>query len=113
MAAGYSTDGSKVLWTHKLAAPGQAPDPEVVELADLLGARVVFMYELKGDGARLAALDARTGSAEWDVPIPRSDDGSEASTFRMTQVRVYLPHWTWLDVFDVTTGKHLGTIGMW
>jgi hypothetical protein len=113
MAAGYSADGAQVLWTRKLAAPGQTPAPSVVELADLLGDRAVFMYELKGDGARLAALDASTGTTEWDVLIPRSDDGSEASTFRVTSSRVYLPHWTWLEVFDAATGKHVGTIGMW
>jgi outer membrane protein assembly factor BamB len=113
MAAGYTVDGKKVLWSRQLAAPGQRPADGAPELADLLGSRVVFVYELKQEGARLASLDAKTGKSLWDVPIPRSDDGSEASTFRVTQSRVYLPHWTWLDIFDTKTGKHVGTIGKW
>ncbi len=30
-----------------------------------------------------------------------------------TATRVYAPHWTWLDVFDAGSGKHLGTVGIW
>ncbi|MCU1279063.1 MAG: hypothetical protein JWM53_2609, partial [bacterium] len=25
--------------------------------------------------------------------------------------RVYVPHWTWLDVFDANSGAVIGTIG--
>jgi hypothetical protein len=82
------------------------------DLADLAGGRLVTQYEV-GDRWHLVALDAATGDTAWDVVIPRSEDGSEAQFMTVTDRRVYLPHWTWLEVFDAPTGKHLGTVGIW
>jgi hypothetical protein len=70
-------------------------------------------YELRDEGARLQAVDASDGRKLWDVEVPRSESGSEASLMRVTKTRVYLPHWTWLDVFDVKDGKELATVGIW
>ncbi|WP_254625437.1 hypothetical protein [Myxococcus sp. CA051A] len=70
-------------------------------------------YRLKAGGMQLVRRDARTGVATWDVPIPRSKDGSLPSSIRKRGDRLYVPHWMWLDVFDAKTGNLLGTLGTW
>jgi hypothetical protein len=32
---------------------------------------------------------------------------------RVTKTRVYLPHWTWLDIFNIKTGQEVATVGIW
>jgi hypothetical protein len=93
-------------------------DPALVaegdpDLTELLGGRVFSYYSLKAGGGRVAMLDAKTGEVRWDVVLPRSESGSEPRAIRVTARRVYVPHWTWLDVFDAQSGAHLGTIGRW
>ena len=81
--------------------------------SDLGGGLFVTAYELVDRGFRLAALDAATGERRWDVPIPRSAEGSGPRGITATETRVYVPHWTWLDVFDLQTGRVIGTVGVW
>jgi hypothetical protein len=78
--------------------------------ADLAGGLFVTTYGLVGHGgARLVALDAATGERKWDVAIPGSD--TAPAGVRATASRVYVPHWTKLHVFDLKTGRLIGTLG--
>ena len=43
----------------------------------------------------------------------RSEDGSGPIWILPSSARLYVPHWTWLDVFDARNGAALGTVGMW
>jgi hypothetical protein len=81
--------------------------------ADLAAGRLVVAYELVHDGFRLASFDAKSGKRQWDVAIPRSTEGSGPRGITASATHVYVPHWTWLDVFDIGTGKVVGTIGVW
>jgi hypothetical protein len=81
--------------------------------ADLASGLFVAAYSVLPEGYRLLALDAATGDRRWDVAIPCGGEGTGPSGITATETRVYVPHWTWLDVFELSTGKHLGTVGMW
>jgi outer membrane protein assembly factor BamB len=104
------------LWVRTVNPDSRATSttstPQVADIAD----GTLFVTYLASDKQRmnrLAAIDAATGKTVWDVPVPRSEHGSGPSLLVITSSRVYVPHWTWLDVFDVATGKHLATIGRW
>jgi hypothetical protein len=112
-ALGIDPKTKKVKWQRPIPGADPASLHEGLDLADLTGGRLVAQYELTSGLWRLAALDSRTGNALWDVEIPRSKDGSQAYDLRITPTRVYLPHWTWLDVFDAKTGAVIGTVGKW
>ncbi|WP_147443998.1 outer membrane protein assembly factor BamB family protein, partial [Corallococcus sicarius] len=82
------------------------------ETAELDGDSVYFLYELAQQGGfHLIRRDARTGAVRWDVPVPRSKVGSGPSALWIHAGRVYVPHWTWLDVFEAETGHLVGTLG--
>jgi outer membrane protein assembly factor BamB len=81
--------------------------------ADLAGGLFVSAHALVEKGARLVALDARTGERRWDVAIPRSASGSPPHGLTATEARIYVPHWTWLDIFELKSGRVIGTVGMW
>jgi outer membrane protein assembly factor BamB len=96
------------------------PDPDVAAHvpfdgpgADLAGGLLVTAYQLTSRRAHLVAFDAKSGERRWDSEIPRSDSGSGPAGITATEQRVYVPHWTWLDIFDLKTGKVLGTVGKW
>jgi hypothetical protein len=104
------------LWVRTVNPDSRASSttsaPQVADIAD----GVLFVtYSASGTTrtVRLAAIDAATGTTRWDVVVPRSESGSGPDLMVITSSRVYLPHWTWLDVFDVATGKVLATIGRW
>ncbi|MGH7283874.1 MAG: hypothetical protein ACRELY_20300 [Polyangiaceae bacterium] len=82
-------------------------------LVDLGGGKLVSQIQLTTGIYKLIALDAKSGSQLWDTEIPNSKDGSEADQMLVTPTRVYLPHWTWLNVFDAKTGAVIGTVGVW
>jgi outer membrane protein assembly factor BamB len=81
--------------------------------ADLAGGLFVAAYSALSHGYRLMALDAATGERRWDVAIPCGGEGNGPRGITATETRVYVPHWTWLDVFELSTGKHVGTVGRW
>ncbi|MBU8898083.1 PQQ-binding-like beta-propeller repeat protein [Corallococcus sp. M34] len=114
MAAVFEERGTKPLW-HGLVAD---MDPlrlaeDVSEAVEVTPDAVYLGYGLKEGGMRLTRRDIRTGAVVWDVPIPGSKDGSPPSALWLLGGRMYVPHWTWLDVFDIQTGQLLGRIGKW
>ncbi|WP_120531498.1 hypothetical protein, partial [Corallococcus sp. CA047B] len=114
MAALFQKGTKKPLW-HGVVAdtdPLTLKDrtPEVAELTD---DAVYLTYELEQGGVRLVRRDLRTGVVVWDVAIPRSKDGSAPDAVWAQGQRVYVPHWTWMDVFEADTGSLVGTIGRW
>jgi hypothetical protein len=76
--------------------------------------RVIVPYQLQGSeaGWRLACLELASGRSLWDVPIPSSADGTMGKVVASDR-QVFVSHWTWLDVFDLGTGQHRMTIGVW
>jgi hypothetical protein len=104
------------LWVRTVNPDSRATSttstPQVADIAD----GMLFVTYLASDKQRmnrLAAIDAATGNTVWDVPVPRSEHGSGPSLMAISSSRIYLPHWTWLDVFEVATGQHLATVGRW
>ena len=83
--------------------------PQLADIAD----GTLYLVFASTPGPQLAAIDAATGTTRWQVPIPRADTGSAAGAMTISEQRIYLPHFTWLDIFDRASGKHLATIGRW
>jgi hypothetical protein len=114
LAMGFDLKKKTATWTTVIPT-----DPATVGgfdhgAGDLAGGRFFTSYELSGQmGSRLVSLDAKTGARLWDVPVIRSESGSGVDGLAATATRVYVPHWTWLDVHDASTGKLLGTVGVW
>jgi hypothetical protein len=112
MVMGYEPGTKTVRWSQAIVP--EATMPSMGAPMDLLAGKLVTGA---AEGAlqpwHLVAFDAATGARQWSVVVPRSDEGSGPETVVLTQARVYVPHWTWLDVFDARDGKHLGTIGIW
>ena len=72
------------------------------------------VYDLQNsdDGSRLAAIDLASGEKRWDVFIPSSGTQGAEHIF-VKDGRVFVPHWTYMNVFDLETGRHQMTIGIW
>ncbi|HEX9622712.1 MAG TPA: PQQ-binding-like beta-propeller repeat protein [Polyangiaceae bacterium] len=113
MIAGYASAQGAALWSRPLVESGEPAEEQAPKTTELVDGRLLVQYDLRGGGGRLQAADASNGKVLWDVEVPRSDSGSEASLMRVTKTRVYLPHWTWLDIFDVKTGQEVATVGIW
>jgi DNA-directed RNA polymerase subunit RPC12/RpoP len=76
--------------------------------------RVLAPYQLQGSDAgwRLACLELASGRSLWDVAIPNSGSGTMGKIVASDR-QLFVSHWTWLDVFDLGTGQHRMTIGVW
>jgi hypothetical protein len=54
--------------------------------------------------------DALTGARLRDVPLP-GDARPPALSVTATSTRAYVTQWAQLNVFDLSTGRHLATQG--
>ncbi len=101
------------VWTW---TPGGVDQPEVETKAPVasgvVDGDVLLLYRVD-DHTRLVRLSGDDGSAVYEVTVPDSDVGSAPGTFSVADGRVWVPHWTWLDAFDLDTGAPLGRIGRW
>jgi outer membrane protein assembly factor BamB len=102
----------KPTWT--LVLPN---DPAIARtgapLGDLVRGTLFAAYAPGDKGLALVAINAGTGARLWETPIPRSGEGSGPRGITATPTRIYVPHWTWLDVFESDGGKLVGTVGVW
>jgi hypothetical protein len=60
---------------------------------------------------RIAAYDAGTGQRLWDAEL--QDDAGDPEAIVTDGERVYVSHWTWLEVFRADNGEKIGSIGRW
>ncbi|HJZ88277.1 MAG TPA: hypothetical protein VKN99_24050 [Polyangia bacterium] len=112
MVVGFDPERNAVQWNRVLPQDPTQAETGVPYLTELSHGGVYSFYKLKSlRGGRLVKIDAATGATRWDVIVPQSETGTAPETLAITERRVYVPHWTWLDVFDASTGAHLGTIG--
>lgn len=103
------------------SSPASAGDPLAAEprdatLALLRGATLIATSAPKDDDqrVRLVARDIARGAVLWDVEIPHSEEVSSGPTrMAVSDDRVFVAHWTWLEAFDRETGEHLYTVGRW
>jgi outer membrane protein assembly factor BamB len=84
------------------------------EVAAISQGRIIVPYELQGSegGSRLACIELASGRSLWEAPIPRSGTGSIGGVVASDRM-IFVSHWTYLDVFDLGTGQHRMTIGVW
>lgn len=113
IAVGIDPGGKTAKWQRTIPSLDPQTVHEGVPVSDLGAGKFVAELQLASGGARISAIDARSGAALWEVPLPRSKDGSLSDELTISDARVYVPHWTWLDVFDAKTGKLVGTVGIW
>jgi hypothetical protein len=112
--AGVDPKTKSILWQEPIPPNPATAQVGMPDSASLTGGRLFTSYaSVEPKQTRLVSFDARTGARGFDVPIPRSDSGSDADYFLVTSTRIYVPHWTWLDIFDARTGTYIQTIGMW
>jgi PQQ-like domain len=112
-AVGYDPKAKRILWQRAIPQGDLASVRDGLGLIDMAHDRLIAQFQLNDSTYNLAAIDARTGNPLWETEIPHSKQGIEASRMTITPTRVYLPHWTWLDVFDARTGSVVGTVGRW
>jgi hypothetical protein len=105
-------------WAHGFVTDDTKPKATPPAVADLTGGRLYAVYERLYFDAKLAAVDARTGSVLWEAPLVASLPGPEgtgrgdARALVASATRVYVVRaGGGLDVFDASSGKAIGTIG--
>jgi outer membrane protein assembly factor BamB len=114
MAVGFDPKSQSIRWQKPLVGTPTTAWDARLHAVDMADGRLFAEYVSKeGKAGRLMALDVKTGAVLWDVPVPNTDSVAEASEMTISATRVYLPHWTWLDIFDVKTGAHIDTLGAW
>jgi len=112
MLAGFDVATSKVNWSVPVASAGISPSP-LWPAAQLANGSFYVVYALNTlDGAMVARFDVATGKRVWEARLPRAN-GTANEEIVVTPTRVYVPHWTWLDIFNLADGTHVGTVGMW
>jgi hypothetical protein len=111
MASGFDPKSRKVRWSHPIAQTDDLLNVVTTSgrIADVSEARLYATYRLSSAGWQLAAIDGKSGDRAWDAPVP--DGNAGVGTISVSPSRVYLAHAIWLDVFDKTTGRRIGTIG--
>jgi hypothetical protein len=116
MAAGYEPKaGRRVLWVASIPSSDPlAVEQGASEVAAISVGRLLVSYSMADSraGARLACIDATTGRSLWDAPIPASDTG-DVGAIAASDREVFVSHWTYLDVFDLSSGALRLTIGRW
>ncbi|CAN5141524.1 hypothetical protein BH09MYX1_BH09MYX1_32800 [soil metagenome] len=114
MAIGFDPKDKSIRWQKALVPAPTTAWATDLHAVDMLGGKLIAEYVASaGKAGRLTALDPKTGAILWDVAVPNTDSVAEASQVTITKTRVYLPHWTWLDVYDVKSGAHVATLGEW
>jgi hypothetical protein len=111
MAAGFDPKSKKVRWSHPIAQTDDLLNVVTTSgrIVDVSEGRLYATYRLSSAGWQLAAIDGKTGDRTWDAPIP--DGNAGVGSITVSPARVYLAHAIWLDVFDKTSGRRIGTIG--
>lgn len=101
---------------HWTWSPGGVDRPDLAPGAPPASAWIdgdVVLVTVSDHTSHLVRLDGETGRERWRQAIPDSDVGSAPASFHVAAGRIWVPHWTYLDAFDLDTGTHLGTIGRW
>lgn len=113
---GVTLDDQRVRWQATPSANGDS-QPSATRLADLIGGFYVEVVPLQSGDVELVAFRAATGERLWAKPIATKDsytDSFAAHAFLMTPKRVYAAVGTFaskLRVFEVATGREVGSIG--
>lgn len=113
MLAGFSAGHSAADWSRVLPTVDPAEvNAGAVDVATLANGTLYAYYPLTSlRGGRVIAVDAANGVTRWDVVLPHADTGSAPEMIVAGARRVYVPHWSWLDVLDSATGAVIGTVG--
>jgi len=89
-------------------------EEDAPEVAAVSSGRIIIPYAMQNSeaGWRLSCIDLNGGRNLWDQPIPRSGTG-DVDGLAVSDRQIFAAHWTYLDVFDLGTGQHQYTIGVW
>jgi outer membrane protein assembly factor BamB len=112
MAVGWDKKHKREIWRLALTSSPSVQEG-APDVADLFAGRFFAVYEMHSGPRHVVAVDVASGRVLWDAAIPKSDQGSGPQDLFGTATRLYVPHWTWLDVFDAATGRVIGTVGVW
>ncbi len=111
-------DGDTLLWAKPVATVDQLTVKEGSPFGVSLGGEVLIMFYAMDDrdeGAHIVARALKTGELMWTTPLPSSGKvlNLEYVAVSPDGKRLYVAHWTWLDVFAVDSGERLFRLGSW
>lgn len=112
MAVGVDGKTKRVLWRTPFTTSPSVSE-SAPRVADVFGGRLFAYYEMKSGPHHVVAIATKTGHVDWDKELPQSATGGEPGELMGSQARLYVPHWTWLDVFDAQNGNVVKTVGEW
>jgi PQQ-like domain len=113
-ALGLDPKTHAVRWRTTLAPDPAVSSPMDFTAATLAGGRLVTTYATTTpDTLHLLVIDAATGARQADVSLPNTISADMPGEIVVSGARVYVPHWTWLDVVDLHAGTLVGTVGIW
>ncbi len=102
-----------VLWQRPLPGDSVGLAAETgADAFDVVGDSVFAVFHQRDYRIRVIGIDVATGQTLWESSTPRSQS-IFPSVITVGRDRVYVPHFTWLDVFDRATGAHVRTMGRW
>lgn len=114
VAAGMGPDGRTPVWTAVIPTvdEGRVEESGSDTLLFRRGSgRLYAAYTITGDGgARLAALDARTGGRLWETPFTDWTDSPDLNDMRVGPNRILVEEFIEAAVFDASTGALLARI---
>jgi outer membrane protein assembly factor BamB len=112
MAVGFNPQTGAVLWQRQIATVDITSVREGTnEYSGLANERFVSVYGVGQDNWRVAALDANTGTALWDVELRDIFAVDSIDNLIVSPGFVYIVRTSSLEVLNVQTGILIGTIG--
>lgn len=113
-AVGLGPDGATPVWTAVIPTVDETKVAESGSDTLLFGrgaGRLYAAYTLTGDnGARLAALDARTGARLWETQFTDWTDSPDLNAMRVGPNRILIEEFIEAAVFDAQTGALVARI---
>lgn len=114
MVMAFNPTTKATLWQSAIS-----PDPSnssfpTSQAATLYEGKLYLTYKSTTPSElHLVVFDGATGKRGMDVKVPRGHEGTEPNEILVTSQRIYVPHWTWLDIMDSRDGRFIETVGMW
>ncbi len=114
LLAAYDPKAMTITWQQTVAPDPASAGSLSEHPATFANGRIYTIYKTTApEELHVTAFEASSGKRLLDFKVPRGEDGSGPEEIIVTAARIYVPHWTWLDVFDAKDGHHLETVGMW
>ena len=114
LIAAFDPKSQAIVWQQSVAPDAASAGHSMDPPATFANGRVYTTYKTTSPAElHVTAFEVGSGKRVMDFKVPRGDEGSEPEEVVVSAQRIYVPHWTWLDVFDAKDGRFIETVGMW